>query len=101
MPMYPYDFTVTTTPQIVAGYDPYRTSLVITNRSGVVVYFGYSASLTATTGLKDSGAPILANNGRVQLNRNSGDDPRLAIWAVVATGTATVNVLEGVQTNGA
>jgi len=85
--------TVTTTPKEI-GYNQSRTSLLITNRSGVTVYFGYDASVSATEGISLSGTPILGNNGRMSRSREKGDDARLSIFLVVATGTATVNIHE-------
>lgn len=90
----PYSFTVTTTPQAAFGYDPNVSVRVVTNESSVTVYYGNDASVTSDRGKSTSGAPISANNGRVQFSRNEGLDPRLMRFFVVASGTATIVISE-------
>jgi hypothetical protein len=86
----PYSFTVTTTPKRIADYSPTRTVLMIYNISANTVYLGIGEGVKTTDGF-----PLYPDQGMV-LCRDFGDDPTLAYWGVVASGTAELRIWEGV-----
>jgi len=84
----PKQIEINTTPQQIVGYDPARDTLVLSNLTGAIMYWGVDSELSIA-----NGAPVF-NNGRVEFNRTNGRDPRISRWLVLAAGSGTVSVDE-------
>jgi len=84
----PYSVTVTTTAQRIVDYAKDRTEITLYNLGIEAIYIGYDSSVTTKNGY-----PLLSGDS-VSLSRELGHDPRLAIYAICASGTQDVRVME-------
>ena len=84
----PFVVTPTTTASRIIDYSPGRSSVIIFNAGTVTVYIGTGEGLSS-----DNGIPILANTGLV-FAREYGDDPDLARYAITATGTGNLRIVD-------
>ena len=90
MPTGPRSETVTTTATRLVNYDPERTSVLIHNNStSTDVYFGVDSTVSTSTGMKIPPGAFALRSEFV------GSDPRLALYFIVASGTAEIRILEG------
>lgn len=62
--------------------------MIIFNAGTVTVYLGTDGGLSSSNGI-----PLLANTGMV-FAREYGDDPDLARYAVTATGTGNLRIVD-------
>jgi len=86
----PYSVTVGTTARRIVDYSSTRTVVMIYNVSTSTVYLGVGKDLTTGNGF-----PLYPDQGIV-LAKEFGDDPTLAYWAVVSSGTAELRIWEGI-----
>lgn len=75
--------TIGATATIALTKNAKRVSYIIVNNSSVTIFVGASASVTTSTGL-----PLAAGQA-LSMDNYTGE-----VWGVVATGTATLSVLE-------
>lgn len=80
--------TVTTTALQLISYDPKRTSLMIYNAHTAQVFQGVDNSLTTTNGM-----PVPAGAFLIY-SRDTGDDPRIARFFILAAATGPIRVSE-------
>ena len=82
--------TVSTTPTIIASYNPRRISLTILNYSSTTVFISINPTNIISEGFPiDPGVVIT-------LAREDGDNPEYAFYAQTISGYAELRIQEGV-----
>jgi hypothetical protein len=89
-----YDtFDVGTTPVLIAGYNPQRTSIVIST-DGTAIVVGLAGNVSAVAPIKGLAIPANGNSGSMFSSESAGLSAG-PFYAVTAAGAARVTVFEG------
>lgn len=80
--------TITSTATLILPANTARRGCLVVNNGSVAVYFGFDASVTASTGMP------LAASGGVLMDSGDNDSFRTAIWGITASSTSDVRYSE-------
>jgi len=82
--------TVDTTPRIVLRLNPDRFQWLIVNMGDADIYIGFTKEVSSTRGIV-----VAADGGYASMHaRDDGEAVTYEIWAVAATGTQAIYVIE-------